>query len=266
MINLLKVEWMKVKNYNAFWIFMGLYFVGIIGINYVAWYLNNEILKQPGADMFLSQIYAFPKVWQTVGFMSSWVLYFPGMLIIMLMVNEFNFKTHRQNIIDGWSRKQFIHVKLVVCVIIAAVATLVCFLTALIFGFASGKGFSFSGIENMAYIFLQALAYILFAMFIAIMLRRSGAAMGVYFIYGLVLEGIILGVLQYILRRLSLDDMVGISYALPLQLTDVLLPNPWINKMLYPGAPGVAYLILGTLAYFGIYYFFGVKKFVKDDL
>ena len=42
----------------------------------------------------------------------------------MFISNEYTFKTHRQNIIDGWSRKQFITSKLMDVLIISLIVTL----------------------------------------------------------------------------------------------------------------------------------------------
>src|SRR5215216_6037575 len=138
MVHLLKIEWLKVKNYKTFWIFTVLYFVSILGINYTGYYINElAITSMPGSSAILGSPYGFPKVWQTVGWMSSWLLYFPGILFIMLLTNEFNFKTHRQNIIDGWSRFQFITVKVIFALLFSLVATLFNFIVALLFGFLS---------------------------------------------------------------------------------------------------------------------------------
>ena len=48
---------------------------------------------------------------QTVCFWTGFLLYLPGMIIISLFINEVNFKTNRQNIIDGWKRKHIFLVK-----------------------------------------------------------------------------------------------------------------------------------------------------------
>jgi len=173
MLYLLKIEWLKVKNYKAFWIFAILYFFAILGINYTGYYVNELTAENlPQSQLLLGTPYAFPKVWQTVGWMSSWLLYFPGILFIMLLTNEFNFKTHRQNIIDGWTRKQFISVKFVFALLFAIVATLFNLLVALLFGtLTTGSSFSFQGMENVIYIFIQTFAYITFEMFLAILFR-----------------------------------------------------------------------------------------------
>src|SRR5690348_17665116 len=177
MIQLLKIEWLKVKNYKAFWVFTILYSFAILGINYTGYYVNELAIQNlPQSQLLLGTPYGFPKVWQTVGFMSSWLLYFPGILFIMLLTNEFNFKTHRQNIIDGWTRQEFITVKFVFAFLFSVAATIFNFLVAFLFGMVTtGSHFSFSGMENVLYIFIQTFAYITFAMFLAILFRKSGA-------------------------------------------------------------------------------------------
>src|SRR5450432_1603332 len=164
MLHLLKIEWLKVKNYKAFWIFTILYFFAILGINYTGYYVNElSVENLPQAQILLGTPYAFPKVWETVGWFSSWLLYFPGILFIMLLTNEFNFKTHRQNVIDGWSRWEFITVKFVFALLFSVVATFFNVLVALLFGLlTSGSMYTFDGMENIGYIFIQTVAYITF--------------------------------------------------------------------------------------------------------
>lgn len=262
MTGLLKIEWLKVKNYKAFWIFTILYFVSILGINYTGYYVNELTLKSlPASTLLLGTPYGFPKVWQTVGWMSSWLLYFPGILFIMLLTNEFNFKTHRQNIIDGWTRSQFITVKIIFALIFCAAATLINFLVAMLFGFlTTGSVFSFSGIQNVGYIFIQTVAYITFAMFLAILFRKSGAAIAIFFLYGLIFEWIISGLVNFKL------DLTPIGYFLPLQVTDVMLPIPFGNKIIYKNAPSMYVLVTASILFIGAYYLFALKKFQRDDL
>ncbi len=262
MLHLLKIEWLKVKNYKAFWIFSILYSFAILGINYTGYYVN-ELSNQnlPQAQILLGTPYAFPNVWQTVGWMSSWLLYFPGILFIMLLTNEFNFKTHRQNIIDGWTRKEFVSVKFVFAIIFSLIATFFNFLVALLFGFlTTGSSFSFEGIENVGYIFIQTVAYITFAMFLAILFRRSGAAIAVFFLFGLIFEWLITALINFKM------DLSPLGYFLPLQVTDVMLPIPFGKSIIYKGAPAQYILVLGSLLYICGYYFFTIKKFSTDDL
>lgn len=262
MLHLLKIEWLKVKNYKAFWIFSILYFFAILGINYTGYYVNEITIQSlPQTQILLGTPYAFPKVWQTVGWMSSWLLYFPGILFIMLLTNEFNFKTHRQNIIDGWTRMQFVSVKFVFAILFALVATFFNFLVAFLFGsLTTGSSFGFEGMENILYIFIQTVAYITFAMFLAVLFRRSGAAIAVFFLYGLIFEYLITVLVNFKL------DISPVGYFLPLQVTDVMLPIPFGNSVIYKGAPDVYILVIASLAYICGYFFFAMKKFTKEDL
>ena len=262
MQHLLKIEWLKVKNYKAFWIFSILYSFAILGINYTGFYVNELAAQNmPASEILLGTPYAFPKVWQTVGFMSSWLLYFPGILFIMLLTNEFNFKTHRQNIIDGWTRKEFVTVKFIFAILFSLVATFFNFLVALLFGMiTTGSHFSFAGVENIGYIFIQTVAYITFAMFLAVLLRRSGAAIAVFFLYGLIFEYLITTLLNFKM------NLTPFGYFLPLQVTDVMLPIPFGNQIIYKGAPDLWILVLASVVYICAYYFFALKKFTEEDL
>jgi hypothetical protein len=261
MLHLLKIEWLKIKNYRAFWIFSVFYLVSIFLINYIGWSTNNRIISEhPEAQQIITSPYSFPKVWQTVGWMSSWLLYFPGMIIIMLMVNEYNFKTHRQNIIDGLSRSQFINVKIVLSVILAIFITLINALTALYFGFRSSGSFTSDGMIFIGYIFLQSIAYIFFALMLAVLFRRSGLAIIVFVLYGLIFEWLITALITFNLH------WAPIGYFLPLQSSDVLIPMPFGNGLFYPKTPEVYIMVIAIALYISVYVILARKKFLKDDL
>lgn len=261
MLHLLKIEWLKVKNYKAFWVFCILYLTSIFLVNYIAWTIQQRAFESaPAAEQLFGNSYAFPKVWQTVGWLSSWLLYFPGMIIIMLMTNEFNFKTHRQNVIDGLSRQQFIGVKITMCVLLAVIITLLNFITAVIFGNLTQGSFTTDGMEHMAFVFLQSVAYIFFALLLAVLFRRSGLAIIIFILYGLIFEWLITATLTFQLK------VTPFSYFLPLQTSDVLIPFPFGKDVVYPDTPSVTILVAVIAVYIGLYLFFTRKKFVTDDL
>lgn len=262
MQKLLTIEWMKIRHYKAFWVFTILYFVSILGINYTGYYINYlTVESMPASKMVFGNPYGFPKVWQTVGWMSSWLLYFPGILFIMLLTNEFNFKTHRQNIIDGWNRTQFISVKFVFCILFSVVATFFNFLVALLFGWlTSGVPATTEGMENLVYILIQTIAYLTFAMFLGVLFRRSGVAIAVFFLFGLIFEWLITALVNFKL------ELSPIGYFLPLQVTDVMLPIPFGNKVIYKDAPAIYTLVIASLVYISGYFFFAWRKFKTEDL
>lgn len=261
MTRLLKIEWLKIKSYRAFWVFATLYLVSIVVVNYFAWFAQQKLYEAlPMAEQLIKNAYVFPKVWKTVGWINSWLLYFPGMLMIMLMVNEFSFKTHRQNVIDGLSRQQFITVKLALCVLLALTITLINVLTGFIFGTITPGNFSWEGFEYMGYTFLQTMAYIFFALMLAVLFRRSGIAIIVFILYGLVFEWLITAVVTFQLKA------APAAYFLPLQVSDVMIPLPFGNEAIYPNTPAIGILVGVLAVYLFLYGFFASRKFVTDDL
>ena len=261
MLHLLKIEWLKVKHYKTFWIFIILYALGIVGVNYSGLYLHDLANKNvPMGEVLLGSPFTFPKIWSTAGYLNSWLLYFPGILFIMMFTNEFNFKTHRQNIIDGWKRSDFIRVKFVFAALFALAATLFIALTALVIGLIASPTFRWGGLDAILFTYLQTLAYITFAMLLAILLRRSGAAIAVFFLYGLIFEWIITALVNFNF------GWTPVGYFLPLQVTDLLLPLPFGKEVLYGGAPSNWIMATAAVVYMALFYFFSLRKFQRDDL
>lgn len=258
MLHLLKLEWLKVKNYKAFWIFLGLYIIGLFSINWVAFQFQSEIKKSAPLTIFP---YDFPAVYQNISWISSWLLYFPGMLMILVITNEYNYKTHRQNIIDGLTRQQFILAKILFGLLIALLTTLSCFLIAIYFGHAYSGTFSFNGIEYIGYSFIQTLCYLFFAMILAILLRRSGLALAVFFLYGLVFEQLI-----GLFIDLKLLNRATVWYYFPLQASDVLVPMNFGKDQFYYNAPSQTILLIVCAVYASLFIFFSFRKFQTDDL
>jgi hypothetical protein len=120
--------------------------------------------------------------------------------------------------------------------------------------------FSTDGMQYIGYVFLQTLAYMFFALMLAVLFRRSGLAIIIFILYGIIFEWIITGLLTFQLK------MAPYSYFLPLQASDVLIPAPFGKNVFYPDTPSVTSLVVGIAAYLFIYLFFTRKRFVTDDL
>jgi hypothetical protein len=259
MLHLLKLEWLKVKNYRAFWIFLGLYIIGLFSINWIAFQFQTEVTKNNVPLKIFP--YDFPAVYQTIAWVSSWLLYFPGMLIILVITNEYNYKTHRQNIIDGLTRQQFVAAKILFGLAIALLTTISCFLIALYFGSSYSKSVSFNGIQYVGFSFIQTLCYLFLAMILAILMRRSGLAMAVFFLYGLVFEQLLGGLLDY-----KILGNGTTRFYFPLEASDVLIPITFGKEIVYNNAPSQTILIITCLIYISLFVFLSFRKFQTDDL
>jgi ABC-2 type transport system permease protein len=269
MLHLLKIEWLKIKNYRTFWIIFLLFLVAIIGANYITYEFqqlifgekakkdpNNQVLK-----MFLgTPPYAFPQVWQMASQAASYLLIIPGLLTIILFTNEYSYKTHRQNIIDGFTRSQFISSKVIHVVVLAIISTIMVAITALIFGYTGGKPFSIEKIEYLGYSFIQFLSYCLCALMFSVLFKRSGITIGVYFLYVVILELVI-----FFLFR-AYDYNYG--YFLPIESADSLISAPVFEsaqKNVFP-KPEFIYRLSACILYLALYVVVSYRKFQKDDL
>ncbi|MCU0333462.1 MAG: ABC transporter permease [Chitinophagaceae bacterium] len=263
--HLLRIEWMKVKNYKAFWILMILFVVSMIGINYIYWYVkqqfvaSGDIAAQAAGSMIFGD-FRFPAVFKTVSQMSSWLLYFPGFIVIFHTTNEFTFRTHRQNIIDGLMRKQFVVAKLAGAFLLALVCTLLILLTSLVFGLISGDGyFSLEGLQYIGFFFVQSCVYILFAFTLALLVRRAALAVGIFFIYGLIFDYLLA---VWISR--GTETTLG-YYLMPLQVADEL--NPPLAELKKVIGSTNQWIALGiSIAWLAFYCFFPIRKFEREDL
>jgi ABC-2 type transport system permease protein len=262
MFQLLKVEWMKVKNYRTFWVLSILYLISVFGANYIAYQIyqsrpkNNDMAKG-----IIGTPFDFPDVWHVVSYTSSFLMFMLGLMIIISFTNEYSYKTHRQNIIDGWSRKEFIFVKMAITVIIASVATIAVFVTALSFGlFENASSFTFEKIEFIGYFFIQAVSYCAAALLFSLLFKRSGITIGVYFLYTLILENMLAGFLN------RYADYAG-RY-LPLETTDNLIRVPVFKVIInqLTASYNTTALLLMSVVYLALYYFISFRKFQSDDL
>lgn len=263
---LLAIEWMKLKNYRAFWILLCIYIATILGANYIIYRIQEVIYAEKQAKGFVMLLgnppYAFPTVWQAVAHVSSWLLFIPGLIMIMSVTNEYSFKTHRQNIIDGWTRRQFITAKIMTAFLLALLSVIVVALAAVIFGFMQGNAaFSFEGFSYIGYFLLQAISYIMVALLMGILFKRGGLSIGVFFAYSLVLEQIIVMLLN---RYANYSGRY-----LPLESTDMQVPFPilWkvVNRLLN-NTPNYTAIFVVSLVYLAAYLIIAVKKFQTDDL
>ena len=265
MLNLLRVEWLKIKNYRTFWILLAINFLSIPGLNYLIWYIRQNRVPKAGQAM-LGNLFTFPEVWQTVSWNSTTLFIIPAILIITLTTNEFTFKTHRQNVIDGWSRRQFISVKLSGLFLLALFNTAIVLLTILVFGAFVSKVQQGQAIwadsRFVFFYFIQMLSYSMIAFLLALLIKRSGLAMGAFLFYMLVEE-----ILVDTLHRYT----NGMEY-MPEEVTDRLIPWPYLRKMTQSPEDytrwehHIPIYLLVALAYLILYCLIAGKRFTTSDL
>lgn len=262
MLRLLSIEWLKLKHYRTFWVLGAMYLVSVIGANYVGFYIEQRVKeKEKMISAIAGTAFGYPDLWQSVSYISSFLIFIPALLIITFVANEFTYKTHRQNIIDGWNRQQFISVKIMLVVLMSAAATIMVFLTVLLIGAIGGSSFTMKGSQYLLYFFIQSLSYGSLALLIAVLVKRTGLALGIFLLYAYILENFIGSLLNW-----KLTSKPG--HYLPLNVTDDLIPFPFaknLTKRLLE-IPSLTVLLIVSALYLGIYLFFATRKFLRSDL
>ncbi|RFS24482.1 hypothetical protein DVR12_04540 [Chitinophaga silvatica] len=257
MKSIIYTEWLKVKTYRTFWIMIGLMLIIIPAGNFLLAEIITGNLKM--LAKMAGSPFSFPDVWRLMAVIDSYYSQVPGFLLIILVTNEYSFRTNRQNVIDGWERKEFVWSKLFWVFFLAIVTLLQATISAMLIGLIyGGKPLSFSGFEYMLYYFMQVLVMLTIALVIAIFTRRAGMGIILFFAYVIMLDQLF----SFLIKK-----YIGkIGSLFPLQSGDELLPFPSQNLVIstdqYP-----TYIYVGVMLLYivlGIYLVF--RRVMKYDL
>lgn len=263
MIQLLKIEWLKVRGYKAFWALLLLTLTIMAGWNY---FLANTIdenkrttlAKNPMAQI-IPNPYNLPETYQMVSYTNSYFLIGLGILMILLLTNEYNYRTSRQNIIDGLTRTQFAVSKLLVMLIFAILATAVNFATIIWVAkhLSPDATTLWDNTQYIGYFFVQSVMYLTVALLLSMLLKRSGLAIGLYFF--LMIADTLIG--------LMLNKYIHpAGYFLPIDVTDNLISNPVRKFMKDDKRPGDNLMLSVAIAYILVFIALFINYYKKADL
>ena len=226
MLHLIKLEWLKLKGYLMF---------KLVILSYLfllpASAMILRIPDGPPEELPIPGFLVFPHVWETVGYAGNWICFLLfGFLAILMVSNEFNFKTMRQNVMTGLSRRDYLNSKILMFLVISLLAAAYYFLVGMVIGYTNTdyiKNISYV-FEKTSYVprfFLMCFAYMVFAFMIVLLVRRAGIALLVYVIYTLMLEIILR---YYVHRKLFGIDEFYWKYPLN-SFEDLVYPNYFGN-------------------------------------
>ncbi len=258
MLRLLKIELTKNLNYKTFLVLTILYFV-LMGVFTASGGEFLKFLKQAGADFdgfdpTRIPLYHFPDIWQNVTWLAQWFKFILAIVIIISITNEFSYKTVKQNIIDGFSRKDFLISKTLTIGMLSAAATVYLFLiiliTGLIYSDPDTKNLSsiLDGMEFMLAFFLNLFVYLLWALLIGTLIKRSGLAIGLLFLYNVFIENII---------RLNLyEDYDFLFDYTPMGSLFEIIPIPYFRYVFQEIQDYVSFYSVAILVIYAVLYFY----------
>ncbi len=266
MFSLFKIEWLKIKTYRTFWIL----FLGFLVFYPVAFYFSAYKFMERFSDTATMQEqllksmmdapFIFPKVWLAASWMGGMFFILIGMLFILLITNEVQYRTHRQNIIDGWSRMDFLKAKFSLLIFFVLVSTALVFIMGLIVGsiYSSSMSMMTDGIYYVGYFMLMATLYLMLAFGIAILVKRTGLSIIIYFAIVCIVDNVL-----WLIFTLKGSQL---GYFMPLEAVDSLVPNPFKPKIMERRSVEDYYLIIAAVAYIIAYGYIIINYFRKADL
>jgi hypothetical protein len=229
MFSLIQIEWLKIKKYPAFWAMLIIVLLTYPAANLMFYNVYLDITTQKGtqmlAKMFLGNPFAFPETWHTVAYISSFFVILPSILVIMLVTNEYQYKTQRQNVIDGWTRRQFMASKLIDVFIVSAITTLLYTLVAIGFSIYADTFDATKMWEQSYYIglfFLQTFAQLSIAFLLGYLIKKAFIALGIFLFYYLIVENIATGYIRMKAEKIGGD----LGRYLPFEISDRMIVAP----------------------------------------
>jgi ABC-type transport system involved in multi-copper enzyme maturation permease subunit len=190
MKRLLHIEWLKVSSYRSFYVFTGIYAV-LIFFTYFG--VNSFLNLGPLFDV--NSVYKFPNVWYFVSYVSSWFSPILSLLMILLVCNEFAFRTLRQHIIDGLSREELLTSKLLMAAILSVYAGCLALISGLLFGLTKGgiptSADFFSETTYLLRTIWSSFGMMTAAILIALLVRRSALSVLVFILFYWIIEPLV---------------------------------------------------------------------------
>ena len=259
MLDLLKIEYKKIIPYTTFWVIFGLFFI----FTPIVFYGAGQI-KIDGFPINFATVYNFPNVWNNITYIASWFNLLIGMLLVILVCNEFSFKTFRQQVIDGQSKADFIISKILLMTSFGIITSLYVFIVGALFGLISGGDSSiFTDIKFLLIYFIQSLGYMSVGLIIAVLIRSSAMSI-ITFICSILAESII---------RFLIPDFIDQYF--PMKIISNLTPFPTPKGLIMEQMQGAVIppeaLALNTsliIAVVYVFLFWGISYFIltKKDI
>jgi ABC-type transport system involved in multi-copper enzyme maturation permease subunit len=180
--------------------------------------------------------------------------------------SEYTYRTHRQNVVDGLSRNQYITTKILFIVVLAVFATIITFISAFITGISSDSAISFKEFRYIIFFFVQAITYLSVAFLFSLLIKKPVLTIGLFFGYSIIIEN----VLERYINKISIIGIEKIGGFLPISSSEHLLMPDEIKMALRmanigDSHPEYAYLI-ASIVYIGLCYFACFYRYKKQDL
>lgn len=225
MKRLLAIEFDKIRYHKASKSIIISYFALLVGISLFA---SIKFDIGPIEFHLADQgIFNFPFIWHFNTYIAALLKFFLLLVIVSMTANEYSYKTIKQNLIDGLSKKEFILSKFYMVVVFSAISTLFVFVISLILGLIFSDfnefGIIFSDLEYLVGYFFKLTAFFSFGLFLGLVVRKSAYAIGAMFIWFL------FELYMYFSIKQDISESASeyLAYFFPLQSMSALIHEPF---------------------------------------
>ncbi|MAY23243.1 MAG: ABC transporter permease [Flavobacteriaceae bacterium] len=227
MLRLLNIELHKLKYNRAAKVISIVYFALICFIALiVSIEFNFGGVKFRVADQ---GIFNFPFIWHFNTYMAAILKIFLAIVIVSLMSNEYSYRTLKQNLIDGLSKKEFVLSKFLTVIGYAAISTLFVFIISMILGLAFSDytevGIIFSDMQYLLAYFIKLMGFFAMCLFLGVLVKRSAFAIGFLVVWWIV-ESILYGLMKWQFFK-DTNIAENVSQFFPLSAMSNLIKEPF---------------------------------------
>lgn len=230
MFRLLTIEFHKLKYNKASKVLSIIYFGLLTSIALIA------AIKFEFGDFKLhladAGIFNFPYIWHFNTFIAAILKFFLLLVIVSMMSNEYSYKTLKQNLIDGLSKKEFILSKFYTVMAFALISTIFVFVVSLVLGLIYSDynelAIITSDLEYLLAFFIKLVGFFSFGLFLGILVKRSAFAVGAMFVW-LIIENMFRGFLfwKFNENESTSDIVADFMQFLPLEAMTNLIKEPF---------------------------------------
>lgn len=176
-------------------------------------------------------IFNFPYIWHFNTYIVGLMKIFFAIIIVAMASSEYSYKTLKQNLIDGLSKKEVLYSKVYTMIAFILASTLFTFIISLILGFSFSDytelGIVFSEMEYFFAYAVKLFAFFSMCFFLGIWIKRAAFALGFLIVWQMI-EGISFGLMKWklsnIIPRLSAEQVFAFF---PLNAMSNLIKEPF---------------------------------------
>ncbi|MDR0950040.1 MAG: ABC transporter permease [Candidatus Ancillula sp.] len=240
MLNLIKSEWDKVASLKSTWVIsiLSLVMVAGGGTAFCA-YMNNRYATSETFKKMLEREGRTPQIWDYSGIFSSLMIICLVIFAILMVTNEYTFKTINTTLLANPNRVKVFSAKAIVVIVYSGIVSLVsllvsfflCYAVTPNFHVAFGDEFSHKILIHLGCTVLAIILLSLMCFAIGFLVKNSAAAIAIFVVFYEVLTGIIQ----------MITAVVGKAW---IAILNNCLPGSLANSFMYSGVKGANNSIL----------------------